>query len=448
MPPNALLLTIDSLRADAVGMGSEATSRAPTLDELFSNGIVCKRAYANGPYTRASFPAIMSATYPWAYGGFDSLSRDRPHLPVELSEAGYATGGFHSNPYLGSEFGYGRGFDRFYQGDESASGLASLRKAAVRRLDEESPLYWILRGGYKVFESTFGRDLGTPYVAADELTDRALEWLDVVDVPAFCWIHYMDVHHPYVPHQETVSEDVDRATAIRLRQRMVESPSDLEADDVDTLRRLYRGEVEFVDRHVSRLLSGVEKRLEGDAVIVSMADHGEAFGEHGRYGHTDILYDEVVRIPLSVTGADIPDTSLDTPVSCVDVRPTVLDCAGQSPRDPCVGEAVQQLLDDPPTERYVFTHAEDRSDGSVMVSDGSWKLLADADGEPRELYDLTTDEGETENALDAELAVTDRLQTTLEAHLQAVDETERHETATAEIDEETRERLDRLGYVE
>jgi arylsulfatase A-like enzyme len=388
----------------------------------------------------------MSGTYPWMYGGFDSLHPDRPHLAAQLAEAGYTTGGFHSNPYLGADFGYDRGFDMFYEGGDDTSSLAALRKRIVRHLDQESVPYRLLRGAYKTFETRFGRDLGTPYVPAADLTGRVSDWLATTAEPVFCWVHYMDVHHPYVPHEGTVSSDIDRSTAIQLRQRMIEAPETLTDDNVTTLHRLYAGEIEYVDRHVETLLATAERELDGETTVATLSDHGEAFGEHSRYGHTDILYDEVVQIPLGITGPGFADTTLSTPVSCVDLLPTVLATVDREPPTACEGQPIQNLLETPPTERYVFTHAEQRTDGSVMVCDGTWKLIADASGEPRELYDRATDPEERSNVLDSEPNARQRLQAALDDHLAAIDDS--HTVTAAEIDEETQDRLDQLGYIE
>lgn len=447
-PLNILLISIDSLRFDVVRQ-SESKVVTPTIDALLEEGLRFDRAYANGPYTRASFPAIMTGTYPWSYGGFHRLSDDRPHLAESLSAAEYMTGGFHSNPYLSAEFGYDRGFDTFDDGTESASTIATLRRFVVKRFPRDTFLYRGLRWLYKTTEEQLGTDIGTPYRPGTETTTTAEEWLGSTNSPFFCWVHYMDPHHPYLPREGTTSENIDRKRAIRLRQQMIESPDSLTGTDVETLRTLYHGEIEYVDECLAELLS-TARSTEGDTVVVFLSDHGEAFGEHGRYGHTDILYDEVTRIPLAINAPDVDGGRVSTPVSCVDILPTILDYAGLDPPDACIGSSLRSFDDPQWEDRTVFTHAKEQSvpDASVMACDGEWKLIAEATGEPTELYHLTDDPGETVNLVEDRPDVRERFADRLSTHLAAVDERSTDADDPAEISDDIQDRLEQLGYLE
>lgn len=445
---NVVVLSLDSLRFDAVGQ-TDTVSTTPTMDSLLRDGLRFERAYTNGPYTRASMPSIMTGTYPWEYGGFKRLAESRPHLAELVSSVGYTTAGFHSNPYLGAEYGYDRGFDVFIDGEESSSSLSSLRRKVVRRVPRDTALYRGVRWLYKNAEEVLGTDLGTPYVAGETKTGMATEWLQSAEEPFFCWVHYMDPHHPYIPHNGTVSEDIGRKRAIRLRQRMIESPEELADADVDTLKTLYHGELEYVDKCIADLLSTV-READRDTTVLFLADHGEAFGEHNKYGHPDIFYDEVIRIPMSIDAPDVENGTVTTPISCIDVLPTILDYAGCDPPSKCTGESLRSRAPCESEERTVFAHAKER-DGdnpTVMACDGRWKLIASATGEPRALYNLAEDPEETENVLENEPKERDRLAAALSDHLAAIDETADDSAESVEMSDDTRNRLEQLGYME
>lgn len=117
MSDTVVLVTVDSLRADRVGVTTPPHRRerglTPNLDAFGETGTTCTQAFATGPGTRLSFPGILTSTTPLAFGGYNRLSEERPSLAERLREAGYTTGGFHSNAQLSPEFGYDRGFDAF-----------------------------------------------------------------------------------------------------------------------------------------------------------------------------------------------------------------------------------------------------------------------------------------------------------------------------------------------
>jgi arylsulfatase len=113
-----VLLTIDSLRADAVyGPDGEIQDELTTLKSIASEGTQFRNAWSTAPFTAASFPSIMSGIYRWSISSnTEGLEDDRPYIAEELSTRGYATAGFHSNANLHEQLGWGRGMDRFVSG--------------------------------------------------------------------------------------------------------------------------------------------------------------------------------------------------------------------------------------------------------------------------------------------------------------------------------------------
>lgn len=443
---NIVLVTIDSLRADHVGfLAPETSPETPTIDSIADDAIVFENAYANAPYTRASFPAILTGTYPEMYGGYRSLSDARPYLPEQFDKAGYATGGFHSNPYLGARFNYGRGFDRLFSGEETETSIAKLRKFLARNVSRDSTFFSVLQSVRTRAERLFGSELGTPYVPADVLNKQAIQWLNNADEPVFMWVHYMDVHHPYVPHKETESEGIDRDRAIELREKMITQSDSLTATEAAELRSLYRGEIEFVDRCLRDLLDAIDRNCQTEETAIAfLADHGEAFGEHDYWGHPDELHDELIQIPFSL---DIPGHDgerVSTPVSTVDLFPTLMDLQEWDIPDRCVGESVLNYADDSePEDRRVFAQA---SGTKVMVADRRYKLLRYLESDEESLFDREEDPTEEQDLSKEDGTVRDDLATVLEDRLEEIEASQNVEVGDVEMTDDVERRLEQLGY--
>ena len=109
-PKNIILITIDSLRADHVGCYGYCKNTTPNIDKLSKKGIIFKNAFSNAPYTKASFPAILTGTHTYSYGGYYTI-KGRPNLAKVLNEHGYFTFAIPNVPVLSSSFGYSEGFD-------------------------------------------------------------------------------------------------------------------------------------------------------------------------------------------------------------------------------------------------------------------------------------------------------------------------------------------------
>lgn len=146
MPDNIILITIDSLRADFVDGSNEGDqSKSPFIDSLADDGIRFTNAYANGPRTSASFQAILASRYPLEFGRSTILSNNHTSIAEIFEKSGYHTAGFHSNPYLSTEYGYDRGFDVFDDGEECVGRVTRLSRIVRNYLDYGSWTYDKLR---------------------------------------------------------------------------------------------------------------------------------------------------------------------------------------------------------------------------------------------------------------------------------------------------------------
>lgn len=314
MADPVVLLTVDSLAAGHVGCLRYDRNTTPRLDELRRQGTWYTNAVAQSSHTRESMPSLFFSQYPSQLPGIGPVPDDRETIATALSGNGFATAGFHSNPYLSRAYEFDRGFDVF---DDSLS-LARNR------------LVTFLHRVVNHFRTE-------PYTRAGDLNEQALEWLDSETAERrFCWIHYMDPHGPYQPptsfQSHFTDETIGKRPAKRLWRQMVDDPSSLDTADRELLVDLYDAEIRYTDAMIGEFIDGLADRgWLSDALVIVAADHGEAFGQHDVYGHPRHPYEELVHVPLFVLGGGYPaDRRVDRPVENLDIAPTILNCSGCS----------------------------------------------------------------------------------------------------------------------
>lgn len=452
---NVVLITVDSLRADYV-YGSAAPNSLETLPQLASEGIHCTNAFSNAPYTKASFLSIMSGTFPWMFESVqEGYGPDRPHVANLLSDAGYATAGFHSNTYLSPTYKYDRGFD-FYLGrdtgtdTDSKSSVDTIYNTLVERAVALPGISDVAHWAYSAVGKRLGIQLGSHlYKDAEQLNDAVVRWTRQTSTPAFVWVHYMDVHNPYYPHEGTVSEDISHRKAVRLFHRVNELRGDASKEDIDTLERLYRGEIEYLDRQLGNLFDRLDDTLNLDETLIAFtSDHGEAFGENGEVFHPGYaLYDENIHIPLIIRGPGIDQHVVSTPVSNVDIVPTVLSNLNLEVPSSMVGEDLNAYASQPPENRLVFTEAFNRKNGYLMVTDGKYKLIRNLETGDENFHKRLETDGETRLAPDEFPEIRAELATALDDHVDSVGDS-RGRTGDVEVTEDVRLQLRKLGYDE
>jgi arylsulfatase len=209
------------------------------------------------------------------------------------------------------------------------------------------------------------------YERATSLNDRAVDWLDASDEPSFLWAHYMDAHGPYEPPAEFQRLFREEAVAPGRAQDLYHTAvteDDCSAAERRTLIDLYDAEIRYLDAALDSLFERLDAAgvLETSLVIIT-ADHGDAFGEHGYYGHPRYLHDELIHVPLLALGPGVPSTTIDVPVSTLDVVPTILDSLNVDCGADLPGLSLFDVLDDPTAfeDRVVFSQA--RSETSPTV---------------------------------------------------------------------------------
>lgn len=321
--PNVLVVQVDALRADALGVYGNGPDVTPALDALAREAVVFDQYVVSAPWTRPSTASLLSGELPVHHG---CESRDAA-LPAEVDTVAevfqahsYATAGFPNNPNITAARGFAQGFDwypyapRFpFAARESTYALSlytALRKTWVRHTDHREVEHW--------------------YTPAETLLPEVLDWIDAQQGDRwFAFVHLMEPHDPWFAHPYD-------GTAV--------GRADLPAPDParrDELRARYLGEVHHVDAELGRFLAALAERGELDrTVLVVTADHGEELLDHGGWWHGATLYDEVVRVPLLIRlpGAERGGTRVPWQVRQVDVAPTLAQLARIAPSPRWEGE--------------------------------------------------------------------------------------------------------------
>jgi arylsulfatase A-like enzyme len=435
---NITLITIDSLRADHVGAYGYNRDTTPRIDGFAEDAHLFENTVAHACATRPSFPSIFTSTQGLLYGGFIQLSKRQVPVAEPLAEAAYSTGGFHSNPYLSSKFGYDRGFDTFSDSQTNPTLTSKLRRYVSSNLT--GPVHDLLSTLYDKTEEHAGVNVGSYYQEAQSITDEAIRWAETAPEPWFLWVHYMDPHHPYVPPKEhqLFGKTLSRRRGVKLRQQVLDDPTALSETDRNDLINLYDAEIRYVDHEVGRLLSEID-----NSTWILTADHGEELFDHGEFGHKNRFYEEHIRVPLIIGGDD--SGVHNQLVGLEDIPVTILSLAKVDSPGSYRGYNVFESNRDSIFGGWSPDAGQDMERAKLMYRTSEVKYIIDnATGEQR-LYNLETDPDEQSNL--AETHDVSEYRSKLNSFRQEIETTNQEET-NVRLTKEAEERLQNLGYRE
>jgi len=377
--PSVILYVEDTLRADHLSTYGYALPTDPHLAGVAKEGATFTHAWSTSNWTRPSISSLLTSLDPVAHGNQEHTRRVPAALITlaeALGEAGWITASFVTNYHAGSWAGLDQGFD--VAAEPWAYGASKL-------------------------EST---------LTSASLSDPMAAFLaEHADEQVLVFAHSLDPHAPYQPEPEDV-------TALARSKTTIEPPDDLMDKEFSRWRkstRAYDAEVLHNDRELALLDARLERLgLRDDTIFVFASDHGEAFGERGHWEHRQDLHENQVRVPwvLRWPGEVAAGQRIDTPVSLLDVAPTLLGLLDVAPPDAWQGRDLSsQLRDagaDPVRPAPIFLDAiygQDRPDKTHEVAIVNWpyKLVAavrqDGEVRPAALFDLEADPGELSDLL-------------------------------------------------
>jgi uncharacterized sulfatase len=462
---NVVLITIDSLRRDALG----EDSISPVLNEIASDGVAFENAMAQGNWTPFSFPGIHGSRPVFEEG--PDIGVATPTLAEQLSDAGFETGGFNAaNGFLTEHWGYDRGFDEFDPFIEGGGFLAAHPTIQAWVQLGTSPFRraaTVLSGGSDAQPFADVSRMG-------KLEDNATEFIETADDGFFLWVHYMDTHTPYVPAPRHLREVSDTHFSLfRMLGSHFRTGMGWDVDDrtLGTLRTLYDGTIRQVDESIRRLRDTVDAEgLTDETALVIAGDHGEEFLDHGHLSHYPKLYRELIDVPFIISHPNGDSETITEPVGLDTIPPTVCELLGVEPATEWDGQSVAHTLDGEEIEDQspivsvavrgdsVTTQPIPRQfhDGELLVSarDDRWTYIEHTESGHQELYDRRDDPEEQHDYCsdstddDPPIPVIDRLSGAVSGHVDRLEATT-DGSDQANSDEESKEvtaRLKALGY--
>ncbi len=393
-PPSVLLIVVDTLRADRLGLyGWSESEPSPVLDRFAQQSLVYEQAVAPAPFTMPSMAATFTGLYPDRTGVANHSTQDSlmnapsTTLAEALHSAGYRTGAVVTNSWLQAERqGFNRGFEDAFVDTEGASNV----------------------------------------------TNRAVELLEGWgDGPFFLWAHYFDPHMPYAPPagdlrrfglssgsssvvRDFITGDFDQKQEIFFNGNYPDT-------ELETTRKLYEAEIGYADQEIGRLLEALGTMGKSDdTIVIVMSDHGESLGDHGLFfTHDFTLYEELIHVALIVRRPGTEPVRIKTPVSLIDVMPSLcawltltcpelMDGEPLPENDPVVDDDRALFAASAPWRerygRYPRSYVRGLEGRWTMIRKGSMKLIKipHPDGPIWEGYDLFRDPSELASLLDTE----------------------------------------------
>ncbi len=419
--PNILLITLDTTRADRLGAYGYSKDTSPKLDALAAESVFYTRAVATSSWTLPSHASLFTGKFTRSHGArYDAegplrlldaidgqpsweqyrargLARDEVTLAQLLSEAGYETGAVIGGPWLKKVFGLDRGFTHY---DDSQVGTVAGRQA-------------------------------------DSMTQGALGWLDTVEgKPFFLFLNYYDPHGPYAAPRDLVEKFLPPGGVMQRPPRTSQQ-----------LNALYDGEVAFMDRHIGVLLDRLKESGEYDRTwIIVTADHGELLGEHRIRGHGTTLYEEELHIPMFMKypAGEAEPVRSDERIQLVDLFPLICERLGLVTPEGIQGTAPPGIDHPIVSEVYPVQAMSQMGDWQALY-DGDFKFVWSSLGR-HQLFNLAADPGETRNLVSLDPGRRDDMAARLLEYLEGLPEPGEASTGD-EIDEQTKEALESLGYV-
>jgi arylsulfatase A-like enzyme len=370
-PRRILLISVDTLRADALSCYRAQTPGTPALDALAGDSVVFRQARSAAPWTLPAMASAMTGVSPQVHLATGLGGRVPARLTTiaeVLRRAGYRTAALVSSPLLSRTAQLDQGFQEYtaFPGDPGTAG--------------------------------------TKPADPDRLAGLAARWLRGKNQEKlFLWVHFYDPHPPYGPPAAYLQGKepppgmrrdltVEEQLAIRLRQRDP-GPAEKEWN-----RQLYRAEVRWVDAAVGSLIADLKRSgLYEDTLVILLSDHGEELWEHGGVGHGHTLFEELLRVPFLVKlPGEARRGAVDVPVSTASLAATVLDLAGTPlpARYPAARSLSPLLRGETVSPEPLLSTGLQRIEEREAVVFGDFKLIRWMTSGRQELYDLGRDPGE------------------------------------------------------
>lgn len=472
--PNILWITLDSVRADHTSLDNYRRDTTPEIDRIasLSKGQSFEHGIAHSTRTPVSVPSMLTGLYPSRHGMIGANSGLLPDsittAPELFAEQGYRTIGVSQNPYAGEAKGLDSRFDDLT--DIKLSGLGDLAYFAptlfkyVFQTSSHGP-------GMVASKAAHGEQCSF-YI--NDIVKRKLKSTSKSNDPFFCYVHYNDPHHPYIPpisYQNEYMDEVDASVdeALTIAREMNENQYQWMAEGLplsdtqwEMIYGMYDAIIKYTDSCVGELFDFVVDRFPNTIVVIT-ADHGELFGEYGILGHHMVLHDDLIRVPLVTYGLDGIADHTTNPTQHIDIMQTLLSIANadtsqfqgydiqHETRTKAISQDLRGSVDDDDTKNYErilqyneeidLSHLPQSMVTAVRTTD--FKLVHT--DEWSKLYLLPN---ETDDVSEKYPEKYNELQSFVEHWLQSEGAPLDIGGTAVELDTETEQRLKEMGYLE
>jgi len=419
-PRNVVLVVVDTLRADHLSVYGYHRSTSPRLEDWAARGVVFDRAFATSPWTLPTFGSVLTGLWPAQHGAGARLQdgskkwRRAPlseavtTLPEVMQQHGFTTAAIVNNTFLRERFGAARGFE-FYDYDKG-------RRAGV-------------------------------------VVDLAQGWLsENGQDPFFLMVHMIDPHLPYFPPEDFLGKFGQvpaEAIEPRGRRKIVHRLPELSEVDKEFLGARYDEEVAYVDQELGRFFRNLEVQgLWDQTLVILTADHGEELFDHGGFEHGHSMFQEVLRVPLLMWGPGIAAGRVDSPVSVVDLAPTIYEAMGIEVENELSGVSLWDSLIAGERNARREILAQNTLWGREHKAIISWpyKLIFDPKSGRLQLYDLAMDSLEQQDLAEDKSVVAKELERLLLERLAGLEASPVDPAVV--LSEEVEEELRALGYLD
>ena len=426
--PSVVLITVDSLRADHLGIYGYERATSPAIDALAERAVVFDRAYTVDTLSGPSHSSIFTSLYPVTHGVFYN-GHKLPHELTTMAEifrdAGYRTAAFVSDRWLGTSLHYDQGFETFAI-NQVASHARGVKSVAIE-----------------------GRSF-----------QLARAWMkNQRDTPFFLWLHCQQPHFSYNPPPPWDSAFVPGIPPDYLYRhfetmREAHRAGTLPKADEHRVEALYDGEIALTDHLLKPLFEELERHSE-PVWVVFTSDHGDLFfeGEPPRVGHGGgHYYEGAMRVPLIVVPPPEqprPVARFDGLVSSIDILPTLAEIAGLRLPTGAEGRSFLGAIEGRQSagrDRVHAMYVKDPEQPTLALRTERWKFIRRDDRGSRELYDLSVDPLESTNLSDAEAATASRMSRELDVWFAERDRPDSR--PEPELSEEIRALLEQGGYLD
>jgi arylsulfatase A-like enzyme len=429
-----ILISLDTLRADHLGVYGYRHETSPSIDAFARESIVFERAVVQAPWTLPSHMSIMTSLYPSSHGvlnKYNHLADEHVTLAELLREGGYQTAAFADGAVMKGIFGFNQGFD-IYDSD-SRIGIALILPKVKKWIDENK------------------------------------------SKPFFLFIHCYDIHAPYNPPPPYASIFHDFTYRGRLfpdaKTLGAAAKNRLKVNDED-LRHIvahYDGGIRYVDAKIGEFLSYLQETgLKDQTLIIITSDHGEEFKEHGSFLHWRLYFKPNLHVPLIMRIPNHPkeEVRINELVQSIDILPTILDIAGLPPHQRAQGRSLLPLIKryknifnrslwrifHPFRKEEIISFSESAVHpffpwykDNISVMTDVYQMIYNTKTHSTQLFNLRADPLEKNNIASVNKEVTEHL---LSQYRELDSITPNHKTLTIALDDQTREQLKALGYID